>query len=296
MTAQRGKSFGSKSLIALALMSVVGASLPATVGAEDCLAAPNSPAREGTRWLYRLDRATQHKCWYMGAFGQPTQRAGAAAKMARSALPLTIPHPRPRPTAAKPSLSLSLSTADPSPESLATTPGPTLPVSGATEETRTPIVNEPNPQQVGTSLAGPAPDANAPISAAANGTTLAILETHEATAATSNADLATGATIDKTSPPTSEIVVRQQAAPSSEPNAEVTSRTPNAPPQIVATIDDSASSIPNDSTTQLDASSKFNFNAAEPARDVSVTESHAPITVAMVNALPLTPNAPAALA
>jgi hypothetical protein len=305
MTAQHRKSFGSKSLVAVVLMSVVGATLPATARAEDCLAAPNSPAREGTRWLYRLDRATQHKCWYMGAFGQPTQRAGAAAKIAHSALPLTIPLPRPRPSAAKPSLSLSLSSADPLPESLATTPGPTLPVSGATEEFRSPIVSESDPQQARTSLAGPAPDANAPISAAADGTTSAISETPqvvpssetivEATAPTPKAQPPIGTATYKTSPPISDIAARQQAAPSSELNAEVAPRTPNAPPRIVATVDDSASSIPNDSMTPLNTSSQSNFNAAEAGSHVSVAKSHAPITVAMINARPLRPDAPADL-
>jgi hypothetical protein len=303
MTVQYRKSFGSKSLVAVVLMSVVGATLPAAARAEDCLAAPNSPAREGTRWLYRLDRATQHKCWYMGAFGQPTQRAGAAAKIALSALPLTIPLPRPRPLAAKPSLSLSLSSPDPLPESFATTPGPTLPVSGTIEEIPSPSGSD--PQQARTSLAGPAPDTNAPISASADEITSAISETHqvvpspetnvEVIAPTPKAQPPIGTATDKTSPPASELAVRQQAAPASQPNAEMAPRVTNAAPQIVATVDDSSSSIPNDSMTPLNTSSQLNFNAAEPASGVSVAKSHAPITVAMINARPLTPNAPADL-
>jgi hypothetical protein len=299
MTAQHGKSFGSRSLIALALTSVVGATLPATVRAEDCLAAPNSPAREGTRWLYRLDPATQHKCWYMSGFGQPTQRAGAAAKLARSALPLTIPLPRPRPSAAKPSSSLSLSAAGPLPESLATTPGPTLPVSGATEAT--PIVSESDPEQLRTSLAGRAPDANAPISAAADGTASAISETHqvapssetnvETTAPTPKAEPPIGTATDRISPPTSGMAARQQTAPSSGLNAEVAPRTPNAALEVVAKVDDSASSIPNDSMTQPN----FNFNPGEPPPDVSAAKSYAPTTAATIKARPFTPNAPADL-
>jgi hypothetical protein len=298
MTAQHRKSFGSKLLIALAFISAVGVTLPtAAARAEDCLAAPNSPAREGTRWLYRLDRATQHKCWYMGAFGQPTQRAGAAAKIVHSALPLAIPLPRPRPSAAEPSLSLSLGSADSSPESLAARPGPTLPVSGATEEIRSRIVGESDPQQALTSSAGPAPDANAPISVAADGTTSAISETPqvvpssetivEAATPTPKAQPPIGTATYKTSPPTSDIAARQQAAPLSELNAEVAPRTPNAPPRIVATVDDSSSSIANDSMTPLNTSSQSDFNTAEPASDVSVAEVHAPITVATVNAHPL---------
>jgi len=33
--------------------------------ADDCLAAPNSPAPKGSHWYYHLNRATQQKCWYV---------------------------------------------------------------------------------------------------------------------------------------------------------------------------------------------------------------------------------------
>ena len=56
MAARGPPSFGSKLLIAVLLMSVVGVTLlaAATAHGEDCLAAPNSPAREGTRWYYPI--------------------------------------------------------------------------------------------------------------------------------------------------------------------------------------------------------------------------------------------------
>jgi hypothetical protein len=80
---------------------VVDVTLPAaTARAEECLAAPNFPAREGTRWYYRLERATQHKCWYMRALGQPTPQAGAPAKTTLRAPAFGIPVPRPRPLTA----------------------------------------------------------------------------------------------------------------------------------------------------------------------------------------------------
>ena len=101
MTTRHLSSFGSKSLIAMLLMSVVDVTLPAaTARAEECLAAPNFPAREGTRWYYRLERATQHKCWYMRALGQPTPQAGAPAKTTLRAPAFGIPVPRPRPLTA----------------------------------------------------------------------------------------------------------------------------------------------------------------------------------------------------
>jgi len=43
---------------------------PADVAyAHNCLAAPNSPSPQGRHWYYRLDWATQRKCWYLRAPG-----------------------------------------------------------------------------------------------------------------------------------------------------------------------------------------------------------------------------------
>ena len=54
-----------------------------TARADDCLAAPNSPAPQGSHWYYRLDWATQRKCWYVRAPGPPAQQAAAPATLAR---------------------------------------------------------------------------------------------------------------------------------------------------------------------------------------------------------------------
>src|SRR6516164_6539454 len=63
------------------LMAGVGITVQTEVGrADDCLAAPNSAAPPGSHWHYRLDRATQRKCWYVRAPGQPAQQAAAPAK------------------------------------------------------------------------------------------------------------------------------------------------------------------------------------------------------------------------
>ena len=45
--------------------------------ADDCLTAPNSAAPQGSHWYYHLDRATQHKCWYLRAPGQSSAKATA---------------------------------------------------------------------------------------------------------------------------------------------------------------------------------------------------------------------------
>jgi hypothetical protein len=114
MTAQLQKSFEPNSFICLALILIVGVTLPATtVRAEDCLAAPNSPAREGTRWYSRLDRTTQNRCWYMRALDRPARQRAASAKEALSTPAFTIPIPRPRPSAAGLPSSISHRNTDP---------------------------------------------------------------------------------------------------------------------------------------------------------------------------------------
>jgi hypothetical protein len=62
----------------LTLGATVGA--PAnSLRADDCLAAPDSPSPQGTHWYYRLEWATQRKCWYLHAPARSLRRAAAAA-------------------------------------------------------------------------------------------------------------------------------------------------------------------------------------------------------------------------
>jgi hypothetical protein len=86
------RPLGTIGLVAALLMSGVGVTVPAR--AEDCLAAPNSPAPQGTHWYYRLDWATQRKCWYTRAPAQPVQQAAAPATLAR----VTPSHSKPAPS------------------------------------------------------------------------------------------------------------------------------------------------------------------------------------------------------
>jgi hypothetical protein len=289
MTAQGQKSFGPKSIIAMLLMSVAGVTLlAATARAEDCLAAPNSPAREGTGWYYRLDRATQHKCWYMRALGQPAQQAAVRAKMAASATPFAIPVPRPRPSAAGSALSLRQGDTDLSSshaEAIVPKLSATTPVSGSADETTSSIPRESASQQPRTSLAAPTPNATPRIDAATDESTSAISEIHqvvtspdtnaEATAPAPDAETLVGATTATL--PISDIAAPQQAATPSEPNARV------------AASADTASSILKDTPSELRS------NTAEPALDVSVAESQAPLAVASINARPIPLAAPADL-
>jgi hypothetical protein len=278
MMAQHRKSFGSKTPIALLLMSVVGFTLPAVIAhAEDCLAAPNSPAREGTRWSYRLDQATQHKCWYMRALDQSTPA-------------FAIPIPRPRPSTADSAVSLNPAGADPSlshAEEIDAKPSATLPVSGSTGEPTASIPKESASQQAGTSLSATLPNAVPQTGTATDETDFAILEIHQAaswletnataTAAAPNAETPAGATTDETSSPTSDIAAPPPVATPSEPNAQLAASGPNAAP-----MDDAASSTPNDSATS--APTDFRPDDAAPAPDVSVAQPHAPLAATTVNA------------
>jgi hypothetical protein len=81
MSGEIPRPLGSIALVATLLVSGVGVTVPAS--ANDCLAAPNSPAPQGSHWYYRLDWATQRKCWYVRALGPSAQQAVAPATLAR---------------------------------------------------------------------------------------------------------------------------------------------------------------------------------------------------------------------
>src|SRR6516165_5566141 len=62
-----------------------------TARADDCLAEPNSPAPAGSHWYYRLDKATQRKCWYIHAKDKSVQPAAAQATSDQASLPPAAP-------------------------------------------------------------------------------------------------------------------------------------------------------------------------------------------------------------
>jgi hypothetical protein len=74
MSGRVGRLFSWTALVAL----VSGATLAMPVNlarADDCRAAPNSPAPAGTHWYYRLEWTTQRKCWYVRAPARHTHHA-----------------------------------------------------------------------------------------------------------------------------------------------------------------------------------------------------------------------------
>ena len=71
-----GRLAGPIPFIATLVVAALGVGAPTgTARAKDCLAAPNSPAPDGSWWYYRLDWPTQRKCWYLRALGRPAQQA-----------------------------------------------------------------------------------------------------------------------------------------------------------------------------------------------------------------------------
>jgi hypothetical protein len=64
--------------------AVISLTPSSRAGADDCLASPGAAVPAGTHWYYRVDRATQRHCWYLGAEGTrarvQTHQASAPAK------------------------------------------------------------------------------------------------------------------------------------------------------------------------------------------------------------------------
>ena len=72
------RPIGLIALVSTLFLAGASVSMPVDVArADDCLAAPNSPAPPGSHWYYRMDWAKQRKCWYLRAPGQPSQQAAA---------------------------------------------------------------------------------------------------------------------------------------------------------------------------------------------------------------------------
>jgi hypothetical protein len=169
MSEQIARLIGSAAIVATLLMSGMRGVAPANAAqADDCLAAPNSTAPQGSRWYYRLDWTTQRKCWYVRAPGQPVQQA-APPTMGRA-----TPHSMPVPSEPKPAADgarMSASPGDTTPPSAhieTSAVKPTAaPISRATTDDTTSSIPEVSAPQASTfseisaQTAAPAPNAEA---------------------------------------------------------------------------------------------------------------------------------------
>ncbi len=63
----------------------------ATLAGDDCLAGPNRPPAQGGHWYYRLDRASNRKCWYL-------VEPAAQTPVAQAPQPQPSPDPTPQST------------------------------------------------------------------------------------------------------------------------------------------------------------------------------------------------------
>ncbi len=65
------------------------------VAAVECITEPNREPPEGSHWYYRVDRATDRKCWYLRALIQGTRaQAPAAVTQRASTRPAVAPPTR----------------------------------------------------------------------------------------------------------------------------------------------------------------------------------------------------------
>ena len=82
---QTPKAIGLIALFVAVIVSGVGIVVPAdTAYTDDCLAAPNPPAPQGSHWYFRIDRAKKRKCWYFRVLGNSGQQMVAQAASAAS--------------------------------------------------------------------------------------------------------------------------------------------------------------------------------------------------------------------
>ena len=217
MSGQIPRPFASIALVATLLISGVGVTAPPTTGrADDCLTAPNSPAPQGSHWYYRLDRATQRKCWYVRAPGQPAQQAAAPATTG----PATPLHSTPAPSGTTP-------LADGAPMSLS--PGDTTPPS--------PHVSAPPSPHVKISAVKPIP---APVPSGTTDKTVQQSAQEENTASTPEVPAPQASTLSETSP--------QAAAPPAVtwPDAPVAVAAVKAQEPIAVPTDARADSVSDD--------------------------------------------------
>lgn len=168
MSGQGGRPFRWMALVVV--MSGANLAMPASAArADDCRAAPNSPAPAGTHWYYRLEWATQRKCWYVRAPVRRLHHATASKAVSATSGSVTLAD-GPSPISPAPGDVTAVSSPAKTPAFKATS----APASGATmnkthqqsaqDDSATPIAEVPAPQ-VGTALTAGAQTAASPTEA-----------------------------------------------------------------------------------------------------------------------------------
>jgi hypothetical protein len=81
-------------LLVLLLISSFLLSVQVSRAADECIEKPNAPAPQGSHWYYRIDRASNRQCWYLGAEGAKVR---APAREAATRVRTPAPKPAPQP-------------------------------------------------------------------------------------------------------------------------------------------------------------------------------------------------------
>ena len=75
MSARVRRPIGSIAFVcALSVLSFGAAPRASAEGAAECLTEPDASAPPESHWYYRIDRATQRKCWHLRAANEPPQQ------------------------------------------------------------------------------------------------------------------------------------------------------------------------------------------------------------------------------
>jgi hypothetical protein len=88
ITGKRSKVFSRFPLILLtSIFGVTTAAHLDLARADECRAAPNSPAPKGSHWYYHLNRTTQQKCWYIRSVENRPQDVTVKTSSPNAAMP-----------------------------------------------------------------------------------------------------------------------------------------------------------------------------------------------------------------
>ena len=286
-------------VIALFVAQADANELMASTPTDDCLAAPNSPAPQGSRWISRWERKTHRRCWYVRASAEIKQKP-AQRNVAGAAIPL--PRPRVQALPARSDIVSSLTpNALPAPalmstehgtEGVETTPNPEQDKKSSIEPKPVPrssISSEPSVQDIAPVLSAPtiksAADAymRSVHDASDNLTDKALNARAEALPMPNASNAAT----DQTTPDNRAA----QTSGSTESNLQTFAPMPRIAPGFSTPVDDFAERgvqegltppvSPKTSMSAVSATPELDTQVAGPARKVEPTNS--PSTIGLLD-------------